>query len=98
MEDLKKALLESEALRALDYKSQAPVILAVDTLYIAVGYHLCQCDEENPKKRYYSRFGSITLNDRELRFLQPKLEIYGLFRALQAMKLYLIGVRNLVVE
>ncbi|OBZ73909.1 hypothetical protein A0H81_06073 [Grifola frondosa] len=40
----------------------------------------------------------ITLNDRESRFSQPKLEIYGLFRALRALRLYLIGVRNLVIE
>jgi hypothetical protein len=38
------------------------------------------------------------LNDRECRFSQPKLELYGLFRALRALKLYLIGVRNLIVE
>ena len=98
MEDLKKALLESSALRAINYESPAPVILAVDTSYIAVGYHLCQCDEEDPRRRFYNRFGSITLNDREARFSQPKLELYGLFRALQATKLYLIGIRNLVVE
>ena len=41
---------------------------------------------------------SINLNDRESRFSQPKLELYGLFRSLRALKLYLIGVRNLVIE
>jgi len=41
---------------------------------------------------------SITLNEREAQFSQPKLELYGLFRTLRALKLYLIGVRNLVVE
>jgi hypothetical protein len=30
--------------------------------------------------------------------LQPKLELYGLYRALGALRLYLIGVRNLIVE
>ncbi|EPS93788.1 hypothetical protein FOMPIDRAFT_1099205, partial [Fomitopsis schrenkii] len=29
---------------------------------------------------------------------QPKLEIYGLFRALRALRLYLVGIRNLVIE
>ncbi|OBZ73962.1 hypothetical protein A0H81_05907 [Grifola frondosa] len=66
--------------------------------YCGVGFHLCQCDLENPRIRYYNRFSSITLNDRESRFSQPKLEIYGLFRALRALRLYLIGVRNLVIE
>lgn len=96
--DLKQALLEGPALRAIDYDSAAPVVLAVDTSFIAVGYLLCQCDLDNVRKRYYNRFGSITLNDREHRFSQPKLEIYGLFRALRALRLYLIGVRNLVIE
>jgi hypothetical protein len=97
-EDLKQALINSPALRAIDYKSESPVILAVDTSPIAIGFFLCQCDEQDPKKRYYSRFGSITLGDRESRFSQAKLELYGLFRALKALHLYIIGIRNLVVE
>ena len=35
---------------------------------------------------------------RESRFSQPKLELYGLFRALRLLKAYLIRVRNLVVK
>jgi hypothetical protein len=61
--DLIKAVLESPALRPLNYESPAPIILAVDTSYIAVGYFLCQCNEDNPRVRHYSRFGSITLNE-----------------------------------
>jgi hypothetical protein len=53
-EDLKTALLESPALRAIDYTSSAPVILAIDTSYIAVGFHLCQCDVTTPSRRYYN--------------------------------------------
>ena len=98
MANLKQALLDSPALRPIDYESDAPVILAVDTSYIAVGFHLCQEDLNDPRKRYYSRFGSITLNEREARFSQPKLELYGLFRALRALRFYLVGVRNLRVE
>ena len=98
MEDLKQALLKSPALRPIDYKSEAPVILSVDTSHIAVGFILSQCEPNNPKLRYHSRFGSITLNERESRFSQPKLELYGLFRALSSLKLYLIGVRNLIIE
>ena len=98
MDDLKNALLTSPALRPIDYKSDASVILSVDTSYIAVGFILSQEALENPRLRYHSRFSSITLNERECRFSQPKLELYGLYRALQALKLYLIGVRNLIVE
>jgi hypothetical protein len=53
-EDLKAALLESPALRAIDYTSSTPVILAIDTSYIAVGFHLCQCDVTTPSHCYYN--------------------------------------------
>jgi hypothetical protein len=96
--DLKEALLSSPALRPIDYTNGSPVILSVDTSYIAVGYILGQCDLETPKLRYFARFGSITLNEREARFSQPKLELYGLYRTLRTLRLYLIGLRNLVVE
>ena len=97
-EDLKTALLKSPALCAIDYRSSAPVVLAVDTSWIAIGFFLCQCDIDDPRKPFYNQFGSITLNNREARFSQPKLELYGLYHALSALCLYLIGVRNLVVE
>jgi hypothetical protein len=97
-EDLKTALLKSPALHAIDYTSSAPVILAVDTSYIAVGFQLCQCNVTMLSRRYYNQFCSITLNDRESKYSQPKLKIYGLYCALHALCLYLIGVWNLVVE
>ena len=96
--DLKEALLHSQALQPIDYNSDAPVILAVDTLHIAVGFYLCQADLNMPKKRYYARFGSLPLNNCERRFSQPKLELYGLYHTLRAYKMFLMGVRNLVVE
>ena len=98
MDDLRQALLKSPALRPINYESPSPVILSVDTSQIAVGYILSQCDPNNPKLRYHARFGSITLNEREHRFSQPKLELYGLYRALRQLKLHLIGIRNLIVE
>jgi hypothetical protein len=53
-EDLNAALLESSALHAIDYTSPAPVILAFDTSYIAVGFQLCQCDVTTPPRHYYN--------------------------------------------
>ena len=50
-EDLKQALLNSPALRPIDYNTNASVILSVDTSYIAVGYILGQCDTANNKIR-----------------------------------------------
>jgi hypothetical protein len=96
--DLKEVLLNSPALRPINYDSDAPVILAVDTSQIAVSFYLCQADLHMPKKRYFARFGSIPLNDRERHFLQPKLELYGLYRALHAYKMFLVGMCNLIVE
>ena len=61
MEDLKQALLTSPVLQAVDYESKVPVILAVDTSYIAVSYILSQEDLANPQLCYHARFGSITL-------------------------------------
>ena len=97
-EDLKNALLTCPALKPLNYVSGALVVLAVDTSTVTIGYFFCQCDLENPKKRTYARFGSITLNEREACFSQPKLELYGLFHTLRALKHYLIGIQNLIVE
>jgi hypothetical protein len=48
--DLKEALLNSPALRPINYNSDLPVILAVDTSHIAVGFYLCQADTHMPKK------------------------------------------------
>jgi hypothetical protein len=84
-EDLKAALLESPALRTINYTSPAPVILAIDTSYIAVNFQLCQCDITTPSRCYYNQFCSIMLNNRESKYSQPKLEIYGLYRALRSL-------------
>ncbi len=97
-DDLKQALIALPALRPIDYSSDSPIILAVDTSTIAVGFYLCQADAENLQKRYYACFGSIPFNNRERRFSQPKLELYGLFRALRAYKIFIVRVRNLIVE
>ena len=95
-EELKHVLIQSLALKPINYSLDALVILAMDASFIAVGYYLVQCDADNPKKQYYSRFGSTTLNSRESQFSQAKLKIYGLFRALRATRLYLIGCQNLI--
>ena len=63
-----------------------------------VGFYLCQADPNNLHKCYYVHFCSISLNEREQCFSQPKLELYGLFRALRAYKIFIVGVRNLIIE
>jgi len=97
-ECLKHAIVTSPAIRPLDYESDAMVYLSVDTSYIAIGYVIAQTDPDNPKICCPSRFGSMLLNPREAKYSQPKLELYGLFRSLRAVRLWIIGVRNLVIE
>ena len=63
---------------------------------MAVGYILSQQGEDG--KIYPSRFGSITWNETEQRYSQAKLKLYGLFQALKAVKMYIVGLKNLVVE
>ena len=48
-------------------------------------------------KRYLIRFGSITLNETETNYSQPKVELYGLFRALKALESIIWGI-NIRVE
>ena len=96
MRRLKAAILESPALQPIDYESDRPVILAVDSCANGVGYILFQIGESG--KRYPSRFGSITFNDCESHYSQAKLELYGLFRALKHTQIFTIGVKKLVVE
>ena len=95
-EELKYLVANSPALRPLDYKCDRPVILAVDSCMNGTGYLLLQVGEDG--KRYPSRFGSITFNDRESRYSQAKLELYGLLRALRSTQLFTIGVKKFIVE
>jgi hypothetical protein len=96
MAELKDDVAKAPCIRPIDYLSLLAVILPVDLSYIALGFIIYQMGAN--KKRYPNQFGSITWNDRESWYSQAKLEIYGLWRALCAVRLHIIGVKNLVVE
>ena len=96
MQALKDAITTSSALITIDYTSDRKVYLAVDSSFRGVGWILSQDCADG--KRRPARFGSISWNEREARYSQAKIELYGLFRALRALRLHLVGVRNLVVE
>ena len=98
MADLKEALKNAVPLGNIDYESDGSVVLAVDTSYRAVGFYIYQKSPDTMKKKTFVKFGSITLNEREARFSQPKRELFGLKRALEASEYLLIGCRKLVVE
>jgi hypothetical protein len=96
VQTLKDSILESPALRRLDYECDHEVILAVDTSVVTVGFILLQLGEDG--KCYPNCFGSIALSEVESCYSQAKLELYGLFRALCAVCVYIFGITNLMVE
>ena len=93
---LKELVSTAPALRPIDYTSEQPIILSVDSSKYAVGFILSQLDEEGRKRP--ARYGSLPMNQRESNYSQPKLELYGLYRALRHFRLYLIGAKQLHVE
>ena len=95
---LKEALQNAVPLGNIDYESNGTVVLAVDTSWKAVGYYIYQESATENKKKIFVRFGSITLNDREAKFSQPKRELFGLKRALEANEYLLLGCRKLIIE
>ena len=98
MKTLKSALENAVPLGNIDYESDGMVVLAVDTSWKTVGYYTYQETADTKKKKTYMKFRSITLNEREARFSQPKRELFGLKRALEANEYLLIGCRKLVVK
>ncbi len=96
METLKTAIIESRALISINYSTDRAVYLSVDSSVRGIGWILAQdCSDGRCRPL---PFGSISWNERESRYSQAKLELYGLFRALRATRLYLVGINNLVVE
>ncbi|VDC00593.1 unnamed protein product [Peniophora sp. CBMAI 1063] len=93
---LKEKVTAAPALRSIDYTSHRPIILSVDSSHIAVGFILSQLDEEG--RRRPARYGSLPMGDTESRYSQAKLELYGLYRAIKAFSIYLVGAHPLFVE
>ena len=98
MKNLKAALENAVPLGNIDYESEGTVVLSVDTSWRAVGFYIYQETADTNKKKTYIKFGSITMNEREARFSQPKRELFGLKRALESNEYLLIGCRKLVIE
>jgi hypothetical protein len=96
MQQLKDAIASSTTLIPINYVSPHPVFLSIDSSYRAVGWILSQECEDG--QRRHSHFGSIAWNERESRYSQPKIELYGLFRTLRALRIHIVGVTNLIVE
>ena len=93
---IKKIITSAPALRPIDYQSENPVILSVDSSFEATGMILSQIDEES--RRRPARYGSLPMSPRESRYSQPKLELFGLYKALRHWRIYIISVKTLHVE
>ena len=74
---LKQAVTSAPALWPIDYKSNNPIILSVDSSIMAVGIILSQLDENGCKRP--ARYGSLPFLGVESRYVQSKLELYGLY-------------------
>jgi len=83
-------------LRPLNYTSDNPVILSVDSSQEAAGMILSQIDDKG--RRRPTQYGSVPMSECESRYSQPKLELFGLYCALRQWRLYIIGIKNLYVE
>ena len=98
---LKQAITTIPALKTLDITlAKVPqqeecdsdlglVTIAVDSSQTAVGYVMYQTLETG---RHPLLYGSITWNNVESHYSQPKIELYGLFRALKALRYDLWGI------
>jgi hypothetical protein len=95
-DEIKRLVTSAPALRPIDYTSDNPVILSVDSSQEAAGMILSQIDDQG--RRRPARYGSVPMSERESRYSQPKLELFGLYRALRHWRLHIIGVKNLQVE
>ncbi len=88
-------LQSARVLQQLEYESQRPIVLTVDTSPITIGWVVGQDDEGG--RRFATRFGARTLSERQRRYPQIKRELWGILTAMTVEKEYLIGA-NVVVE
>jgi len=89
-------ITSAPALQPINYKSEKPIFVSVDSSQEAAGMILSQLDEQEWKRP--ARYGSVPMSERESRYSQPKLELFGLYRALWEWRIFIIGAKNLYVE
>jgi len=73
---IKNYVTSAPALRPIDYQSEKPVILSVDSSFEATGMILSQIDDED--HCCPTCYGSLPISPHESRYSQPKLELFGL--------------------
>ena len=53
---------------------------------------------DDGKTKHPAQYGSLPMDEPSSRYSQPKLELFGLYRALRHWCIYIIGVKKLIVE
>lgn len=101
MDELKKLIASPPVLRPIDYdatrliskqserKLHGEVTVAVDSSMYGAGFILYQ---QNEIERHPALFGSCTFNRVESKYSQPKLELYGVYRAVRELRHRIWGV------
>jgi len=74
---IKKLVSSAPALHPINYLSDNPVILSVDSSHEAAGMIFSQEDDSGCHRP--ARYGSVPMSERESRYSQPKLELFGLY-------------------
>ena len=77
MQILKDTIMHSPALISIDYTVDRTVYLSIDSSYHRVGWILSQDCADG--RRRPAHFSSISWSERESRYSQAKIELYGLF-------------------
>lgn len=93
---LKELVTNAPALRPIDFTSNKPVYLSVDTSRDGIGYILSQEDEQG--RRAPAKYGSLPVNSPQSNYGQSKLELYGLYRSLRHCRGDIVGAQHLVIE
>jgi len=94
---IKSLIASAPALHPIDYTSDNPVVLSVDSSKEAAGMILSQLGDDG-KTKHPARYGSLPMDEPSSCYSQPKLELFGLYQALRHWHIYIIGVKKLIVE
>lgn len=95
-DQLKKLVTSAPALKPIDYRCDRPVVLSVDSSIHGIGFILSQHDDKG--RKVPARYGSLPLTRPQTMYGQSKLELYGLMRALWHYRIFIVGVKHLIVE
>lgn len=93
MTQIKGAVEKSGCIKPIDYTrlEDYPIIVSIDSSWMGCGVAMAQMGRDG--KRYYARFMSFYFNEVQQRYSQPKLELYGVFVGLRALRYYIHGTR-----